>query len=330
LYINTELRTNFATGPAFVLPAADLVTPYAQHWSLTFEQQIRDDMLLSVGYVGTRGSHLLRRSTPNLGLNATPVVNQVIVENSIPSFIGFTVPPNRNLNALRPFPLLGSITLIESDSNSSFHSLQVEAVKRFSHGLQFTAAYAWSHAIDEVSDIFDLAGAQALPQNSFDRSAERASANFDVRHRFVYSLIWDLPVFRDNNILGGWQMSSIGTFQTGQPYSVLFCCDANLDGNLTDRVDPGLNNLGVGSRNAFRAPGIENVDVAVNKSFRFGDRQKLEVRSEFFNVFNRSQFGIPVHQLFFGGFGTAPGTQQIFTDTRIPKRTIQFALKYSF
>lgn len=332
LYVNTETRTNFATGPAFVLPAADLVTPYAQHWGLTLEQQVRDDLLVSVAYVGTKGSHLLRKSTPNLGLNATPIVNQVVVDNGIPSFIGFTIPPNRNLGALRPFPLLGSITLIESDSDSSFHSLQLQAVKRFSHGLQVTAAYSWSHAIDEASDIFDLAGAQALPQNSLDRRAERASANFDVRHRFVYSFIWDLPVLRDNKILGGWQLSSIGTFQTGQPYSVLFCCDNNLDGNLTDRIDPGIGSTlpGTATRNQFRAPGVENVDVALNKSFRLTDRQRIEFRSEFFNVFNRTQFGIPVHQLFFGGFGVSPATEQNFVDTRLPKRTIQFALKYYF
>ncbi|HSO73510.1 MAG TPA: hypothetical protein VLU47_01635, partial [Blastocatellia bacterium] len=256
---------------------------------------------------------------------------------TVPTFIGFTLPPNQ-ISALRPFPLLGSITLIESDANSSFHSLQLQAVKRFSRGLQFTTAYSWSHAIDEVSDIFDLAGTRALPQNSFDRGAERASANFDVRHRFVYSLIWDLPIFEQNDILGGWQVASIGTFQTGQPFSVLFCCDANLDGNLTDRIDPGLGadglpqNAGVARRNQFRAPGIENVDLAVNKNFRFGDRQGLEVRTEFFNVFNRTQFGIPVHQVFFGGFGLAPADpdNQIFLDTRMPKRTIQFALKYSF
>ena len=334
-YANVELRTNFAGGPAFVLPAADLQTPYAQHWGLTVERQLGNDFLLSAAYVGTRGVHLLRVSTPNLGINATPVVNEIRANGTTPQFIGFTLPPNQG-TSLRPFPLLGSITLIESDSNSVFHSLQLEAVKRFSRGLQFTAAYAWSHAIDEVSDIFDLAGARALPQNSFNRRAERASANFDVRHRFVYSFIWDLPVFRESNILGGWQLTSIGTFQTGQPYSVLFCCDNNLDGNLTDRIDPGLDangqveNAGRAGRNQFRAPGIENVDLAVNKIFRFGDRQRFEVRSEFFNVFNRSHFGIPVHQLFFGGFGSAPATEQIFTDTRIPKRTIQFALKYSF
>ena len=336
-YANIATLTNFAGGPAFVLPAADLVTPYAQHWGITLEQQVKKDFLFSIAYVGTKGVHLLRTSTPNEGLNAIPQVNSIISgqdangkPNGIPIFIGGFFPPNQFGQKLRPFPLTGSITLIESDANSVFHSLQLEAVKRFSRALQFTAAYAWSHAIDEVSDIFDLAGARALPQNSFNRRAERAAANFDVRHRFVYSFIWDLPILKNHDILGGWQLTSIGTFQTGQPYSVLFCCDANLDGNLTDRVDPRLTDLGTGGRNSFRAPGVDNVDLSVNKHFRFGDRHRVEFRSEFFNLFNRSQFGIPVHQLYFASFDVAPGTEQIFTDTRIPKRTIQFALKYSF
>jgi hypothetical protein len=244
---------------------------------------------------------------------------------------------------LRPFPLLGSITTIESDAHSSFHSLQLQLTKKFTRGLRFTASYAWSHAIDEVSDIFDLAGAPALPQNSFDRAAERADANFDVRHRFVYSFVYELPWARDNSVLGGWALSSIGQFQTGQPYTVLFCCDVNLDGNLTDRVSEapvfgpggsitgGLGDVGISGRNNFRAPDLYNVDAAVVKTFRFTENQNLEFRTEVFNLFNRSHFGIPVHQLFFGGFGFKPLTEQNnYIDTRLPKRTIQFALKYNF
>jgi len=64
----------------------------------------------------------------------------------------------------RPQPQLGAFTTIKSDSNSSYHSLQVQANKRFSHGIEFTTSYTWSHAIDEVSDLFDLAGTLALPR----------------------------------------------------------------------------------------------------------------------------------------------------------------------
>ena len=334
------LLTGLASGPGFTLPSIKLETPYAQHWGLTIEHQFKKDFLLSAGYAGTKGVHLLRVATPNLGQNALPLISSVDIERSVPGFPALTFPvlsglsfsPRTPGNILRPFPLLGSFTSIESDANSTYHSLQLQAMKRFSRGVQFTTAYTWSHAIDEVSDIFDLAGATALPQNSFDRRKERGDANFDVRHRFVYSFIWDLPFFEESRILGGWQLASIGTFQTGQPYSTLFCCDVNLDGNLTDRVDPTLSAPGNSPRNIYRAPGISTVDMAVNKYFRFGERHRLEFRTEIFNLFNRENFGIPVHQLFFGGFSVEPASRdnKLFTDTRVPMRTIQFALKYSF
>jgi hypothetical protein len=328
--------SNFSAGPAFVLPAADLVTPYAQHWGLTVERQIGRDFLASAGYVGTRGVHLLRFATPNLGPNGIPRVDQIVpiefVGFLFPSFVGANVPPGITSAAgERPFPLLGSFTSIESDANSIYHGLQLQLIKKLSGGLQLTGAYTWSHAIDEVSDLFDTAGGTALPQNSFDRRAERASASFDVRHRFVYSALWDMPFWRDNSLLGGWQIASIGTFQTGQPYSVLFCCDFNLDGNLTDRVsDPNLSDIATSGRNNFRAPGVATVDLTINKIFRFTEYQNLEFRTEFFNLFNRTHFGIPVRQLFFGGVAFSPLTDETFTDTRVSARTIQFALKYTF
>jgi hypothetical protein len=338
--------TNFASGPGFILPSIDLETPYAQHWGLTFEHQVNRDFLLSAAYVGTKGVHLLRFATPNLGPNAIPIVQSVGVQNPVagrgdlvfPELSGLSLPPNINGEKLRPFPLLGSFTSIESDANSIYHALQLQAIKRFSRGFQFTTAYTWSHAMDELSDIFDLAGARALPQNSFNRRAERESANFDVRHRFVYSAIWDLPILEQSSFWGGWQLASIGTFQTGQPYSVLFCCDVNLDGNLTDRVEsdpstfPPIKDLTTAARNTYRAPGVATVDLAVNKLFRFTERQKLEFRTEFFNLFNRENFGIPIHQLYFGGFDFQPADKnnKLFIDTRVPMRTIQFALKLSF
>jgi len=317
------------TGPTagFIFPADDLVTPYSQHWGLTIEREIKSDFLLSAAYAGTRGVHLLRFATPNLGLNSLLRVDGVRQISTFQIALSGTGNPLR-----RRFPFLGSYTSIESDVNSTYHSLQLQLNKRFSHGIQFTTAYTWSHTIDEVSDIFDLAGARTLPQDSFNRRGERGDANFDVRHRFVYSAIWDLPFFEQHKLLGGWQLASIGTFQIGQPYSVLSSIDANEDGNLTDRVAPGATDpLRTGaSRNTFRAPGIATVDLAVNKTFWLTTRQKLEFRSEFFNLFNRTHFGIPVNQLFFGGYGVRPATEKIFVDTRLPARTIQFALKYSF
>jgi Carboxypeptidase regulatory-like domain len=321
--LNQFLKGDFAR-PDFVLPIADLVTPYSEHWGLTIEREINPNTTLSAAYVGTRGVHLLRFATPNLGPNIVPDVQKAPAKIAEPIIQGESV----NLN--RPFPGLGSFTAIVSDANSIYHSLQVQLNQRLSHGLIITTAYTWSHAIDEVSELFDLAGARALPQNSLDRAAERSDANFDVRHRLVYSIVWSLPGFKNRRFLGGWQVASIGTFQTGQPYSVYSFYDVNQDGNLSDRVNPDGSLPGRAGRNLFRAPGLATVDLALNKTFKFSERQGLEFRTEVFNFFNRSNFGIPVNELRFGGLGDQPLREQIFGDTRVPARTVQVALKYRF
>jgi hypothetical protein len=356
--------TNFQSGPAFILPAADLQTPYSQHWSLTAERELKGGYFVSLGYVGTRGAHLLRVSTPNLGQNALAVLLDIkplpSAINDLPDFQGFPgisfpaffgVHESAKVKAqagVRTFPLLGAITLIESDANSSYHAFQAQLNRRLSAGFQFTTSYTWSHAIDEVSELFDLAGNRAIVQDSFNRAGDRGDANFDVRHRVVTSFIWDMPFLKANKLLGGWHLSGIATFQTGQPYTILIGPDINLDGNLTDRLDTtrgirsinqgatrfevtdSLRNLsaragnnGAVGRNTFRSQGVANIDVAISKSFNFTERRRLEVRAEVFNLFNRTHFAIPVHDLLFPAAGRS-------VDTTLPARTIQFALKYSF
>src|SRR5205814_3324378 len=83
----------------------------------------------------------------------------------------------------RPIPALGAFTIFDSSAASNYHSLQASVTKRFSGGRQMTVAYTWSHAIDDVSDVFDIAGAFALPQDGRNVRAERGNANFDIRHR---------------------------------------------------------------------------------------------------------------------------------------------------
>jgi hypothetical protein len=310
-----------AAGATFFLPADNLVTPFSQHWAFTVEQQWRNDYLLSMAYVGTRGSQLMRFSTPNLGPNAIPVIREVIVTRNIPGFGGEIVAPGFG----RPAPSLGSYTLIVSDANSTYHGLQAQLNRRFARGLQFTAAYTWSHAIDEVSDFFRLAGARNIAQSQERPAEERGDANFDIRHRFVFSSIWELPWWKQRRLLGGWQLAAIGTFQGGQPYSIYSFGDDNLDGNFTDRIIPlenGTTIAGAG-RNNFRASGTAAVDIAATKKLPIAGRQSVELRAEFFNLFNRTHFGIPVNEVLFPSFGKP-------VNTRVPGRVIQFALKYSF
>lgn len=364
------LQNSLAGGLAFTLPEKNLRTPYAQHWHLTMERQIFDDYLVSAGYVGTKGTKLTRLTTPNGGSSVTPFVpftDRIQFQGDVVTlpfslFFPFTDVITAGTNRLRELlgvksrqtPDLGPYQLFENSANSTYHALQFEFRKRYSHGYSFTAAYTWSHALDDVSDVFPIAGAPVVAQDSRNLSLERADANFDVRHRIAASLIWDLPFYRNStggaaNLLGGWQIASVFRAHTGQPFTLSLPVDANLDGNLTDRPSTtqgltffdghGSQKVSAGShpftdflnlgqdgfvaRNSVRADTFVNLDMALNKHLRFTENQRLEIRTEFFNLFNRTNYGIPVRVIGAPGFGSS-------VDTVSPARTVQFALKYSF
>lgn len=331
-------------GLAFVLPDANLRSPYSQHWNVSIEHQFGRDFVATASYVGSTGTKLIRFRTPNGGPNSFAIITP-----------DTTLPTGFRANAFAPSrrdPNLGPFTVIESSAASIYHSLQLSITKRLSSGLQFGSSYTYSHAIDEVSDVFDTTGTFALPQDDNNLRAERASAGFDVRHRSVTYFNYDLPSFSKNKLLDGFQLNGVLTLQTGQPFTVNQVFDTNRDGNLTDRldsnnfvtqIDKGIQRLndptnsfrqatemiGVGvrngalGRNTFRAAGVASFDLAVVKKFSISDRQSFSIRTEFFNLFNRTHFGIPVRIFGAPSFGRS-------VNTSLSARTIQFAVKYQF
>ncbi|MEW6209572.1 MAG: carboxypeptidase-like regulatory domain-containing protein [Acidobacteriota bacterium] len=347
-------------GLAFTLPEKNLRTPYIQQWHLTAERVVFKDYFVSAAYVGTRGTKLTRLTTPNLGPNVTP---SILFANR---FTGFPaqlpdlvladcrLQPTRtcSIQPRRAEPSLGAYQIFENSAASTYHALQMEMRNRNTRGYQFSLAYTWSHAIDDVSDIFPLAGAPVVAQDSLDLRLERGDANFDVRHKVAASLIWDLPFFRGKTgkraaALGGWQIASIFQAHTGQPFTLNLPVDANFDGNLTDR--PSTTNgliffeghnrqrvaLGQGKgvedfivfgkngfvgRNTARADSFINWDAALVKNFRFSEGRSLTFRAEFFNLLNRANFATPIRTLGSPAFGSA-------VETISPARTVQFALK---
>ncbi|HEY3129924.1 MAG TPA: carboxypeptidase-like regulatory domain-containing protein [Acidobacteriota bacterium] len=356
-----------SNGLAFTLPEKNLQTSYAQHFVFSLERQWGDDFLASVDYVGARALHLIRFATPNAGLISTPVLffpfasrdrtrpNQNLWIFDLPP----TIPASGNA---RPEQGLGAYTVFQDSAGSSYHSLQISAEKRLRHGLQFRASWTWAHAIDEVSDPFDGRGFFSLPQNSTRSDLERASANFDARHRLTWFFLWDLPAVREQAIFRNWKLAAVSEYQTGQPFTVNTSLDQNRDGNLTDRLDslsgltvkpgdaysirfdPGVrlaptissqnqcqrNGLvacpredGKVGRNTFRADGIAAVDMALWRSFAIREKTTLALRAEAFNIFNQTHFGIPIRILESPGFGHA-------FDTQINPRSIRLMVKLSF
>jgi hypothetical protein len=211
--------------------------------------------------------------------------------------------------------------------------------------------------MDEVSDLFDTSGAYALPQNSAQRS-ERALAAFDSRIRLVTHFVYDVP-FGKGKWYGNWRLSGVHTVQSGQPFTINTAVDWNADGNLTDRpqrggflqgpingdrrvslaLAPGAtveslmpasgteNTLvfpaGTLGRNAFRGPGIRNLDFAAMWSLLHRELWNVVFRVEVFNVENHANFAIPIRTL------SAPGFGDSVSET-IRSRTVQLALKLNF
>jgi hypothetical protein len=337
------------------LPARVLKSPRAQHYTFSVEQQLSRDTVLSVAYVGTRGRNLLRFNTPNLGLNSIliPLDFRVSQEDDPedgvqPLVFGLSLAPEGG----RPNPNAGFVSRFETTARSRYDSLQLQLRGRLRRGLQYQAAYTFGKVLDDVSDVFDLAGASALPQDSRNLDAERGPANFDVRHRFSYNFVYDLPTVRApiaRFLFRDLQLAGTGSYQTGQPFTVNSIYDVNLDGNLTDRLnttagiertgdrrqplrlttnDPNsllapVGENGAVGRNTFRAGGILDLNLALVKRFRLREGQDILFRVDAFNFINRANYGIPVRFLEAPGFGQA-------TSTATPMRRIQFALKYSF
>jgi hypothetical protein len=345
------VSSEFPSALGATLPARRLAMPSAYHYSLTFEQQLNSKTTASVAYVGTQGRHLIRFTTPNLGPALVVAPTDLVVfqdAQPVPVFRGQGFVPPRGVRGV------GSVNIFETTANSRYDGLQFEVRGRLRRSLQYQVAYTFSKATDDVSDVFDLAGASALPQNSITFVGERGLANFDVRHRFAYNFIYNFAASPEMNtairhLVDGLQIAGTGRLQTGQPFTVNSVVDVNLDGNLTDRLNTvsgiavtGDNRQplilttdnpasllapfgqdGAIARNTFRAGNVLEFDVALNKTFSMSSRQTLLLRAEIFNLFNRANYGVPVRFLEAPGFGAA-------TNTVTTGRRIQLGLKYSF
>ncbi|HET8782466.1 MAG TPA: TonB-dependent receptor, partial [Pyrinomonadaceae bacterium] len=304
----------FANSIGPTLPARKLEMPTAHQFGVTFEQQLNQNLVISAAYVGTRANHLLRFSTPNLGPGLTLVPTSLLIvpeQFTLPEFFGRVVVP------ARPVPGVGAINIFETTATSRYDALQLQMHGRSGQSLQYQLSYTLSQATDDVSDVFDLAGAAALPQNSLTFAGERGPANFDARHRLTYNFIYTFADYDGRRIgwlLRGLQFAGIGRFQTGQPFTVNSTIDVNLDGNLTDRLNTldGIEITGDRSqplrlttnntlsllapfgedgkitRNTFRAGNLLELDLAVIKNLRIDEARRVILRMDVFNFINRA------------------------------------------
>jgi len=190
----------------------NLKTPYVTSYSLGLQHTIGNDLSLDVEYVGTTGSRLtgfrdLNQANPYLVNNSTytsgPLIGEKINPNGQPFY--------------QAFPYLNYINQMSNDSHSKYNSLQVTVNKRMTHGLSFIAGYTYGHGLDNNS----LNRSAYLPQDSTNPGAEYGSSDFDIRHRFTFTVTYAVPgIHGFGQLLEGWKINSIINLQSGQPWLV--------------------------------------------------------------------------------------------------------------
>lgn len=236
---NPPVNGQFATPLTNLTLDSKLPLPYAQDWDLNIQRSFGADLLLQVGYVGTKGTKLPRFIEGNPAIYM-PGVSTPDNADQRRLYSGCTLadPPT----ACK----LSSTGLIAGIANSSYNALEASLKKRFSHGLSFLASYTYSKAIDDASS-FNMTGSAAKPvagendlaQNPFDVAAERGPSLFDARHRFVFSYQWSLPFFHQSAgltkaVFGGWQLNGIVTAMSGTPFTIFDSTDVSDQGGAPE------------------------------------------------------------------------------------------------
>ena len=315
--------------PFGVINALDPDNPvgYTQQWLFGLQRQLTPTVLLDVTYLGNASFHLTDSWDPNQAVLGTgPIEPRRPFFGTVPNITG--------------------IRLLENRGNANYNGLQTSLTKRFSNNLSFIANYTWSHTIGIPSGPFGNSG----HQNSRNLAADRSHAPTDVRHRAVFSWLYEIPGKSENavfnGVIGNWQLGGVTTFQSGSPYTVSGgagrpnrVCDGTLSNPTVERwfdascfplpdpvEDPVFGGVfipfGNAGPNILAGPGIANFDLSLFKKFPIGEQRWFEFRAEFFNAFNHSQFLNPSSTV-------NTGTTARILNAR-KSRQIQIALKFSF
>jgi hypothetical protein len=306
----------FPANYPFPLPGSALAidrnlrTPYAQHWNLNVQREIGRSGVAEIGYVGSKGTHLIAARDINQPRPSSAPIN------------------------LRPNPRFDDVNLIESRASSIYHALQAKYQQRMAAGLTAIASYTFGKSIDEASGFFSSTGDPNFPQDSYNLRAERGRSNFDVRHRMSLSYTYDLP-FRGNRFLSGWQTNGVWTFQTGRPFTVALLPDIDNsntgrsvlgfgandrpnvvgEARLADRTPqrwfntqafamPPYGTFGDTGRNGVEGPSFRTVNVSLLKNTSLTERLTLQLRAEAFNLFDRTNFNLPDNYFGSPSFGS--------------------------
>lgn len=301
-------------------PQLSYYSPYEQEWNLAIQHSIAHETIAEAAYVGKLGLHL-----------------EGVLPLNVPD------PGPGTIQNRRPFPKFSSGNSRTRDGLANYHALQLKMERRFSQGLALVAHYTYSKSIIEVYNT----GEGANIQDARNRAGSRGRSDSDIKHRGIITWTYGLPSPKKGvvkQILGGWQVSSLTTLQSGPPFTPGISIDNANTGtsaqrpdrigsgegpktidkwfNAADFVMPALYRFGNSGSNILDADGLANMDLAVMKNFPIREKYNVQFRSEFFNAMNHPDFGRPVTSINDRNVG------KVLTATS--PRIIQFGLKLLF
>ncbi len=317
---------------------------YSQQWFLDLQRELPMDTVLTVSYIGGATRHIAY--TQNLN-EARPGATGTAQER-------------------RPWGKFTAINWRNAGGNASYNALTAKAEKRFSRGMTYLMSYTWAHSIDDGAGVLDDGTLGPNSRTDLHREWHRGNSNYDMRHKFVTSFVYDLPFGRGRRLggdwtgftgalLGGWQLGGILKMQTGRPFSPTVNEDVSGTGtsNYPNRlrtgdlppsersidqwfdvaafVSPTRGTYGDSGRNILFGPGFKSMDVKIGKNFYFANERRLEFRCEMFNFTNTPNFGLPgptVADL--NNFTAIDLLSVAKIQTAYDPRHIQFGLKLAF
>lgn len=339
---NCRNWTGPCQGPTFTLANnTNRRTPYLMQWVLNVQRQLGSDTVLEAGYIGNGGHKL----------ELLRVWNQPVLRRG----------PNdtRTLLQRSPFPAYGLIQTVDNHANSGYHGLGLKAQRRFAKGLTYLAGFTWSKAMDQGSSVRNNTGENQFATDNYNFQREHSLSQFHNGHRFVTSLLYELPFGKGkpylngsrlaNAVAGGWQLGSIITLSDGTPINV---------GQIGDNLQIGTPNVpdatgirpipenrspdrfyniaafnvtnpellyrfGNTGRNLLTTPGLKQWDFSLAKETVIREGHRFEFRFEAFNFPNHPNFLAP------GVDARQPATFGRITAART-MRELQFGFKYLF
>jgi len=353
-YSPTTSTTIYSVAPGF-RPAM------IQQYSLNVQAELHEGWLLEVGYVGTRGTHLVRQRSLNQALPAS-------ASNPIRGATENTV---ANIPLRVPVPGVppDSLLVMESEGSSRYNGLEASLTKRLSHGLQFLASYTFSKTLDtDGASINQTSSGNGLTLGDQNSPRQRwGRASFNRPHRFIFSTTWTLPSpprGLPRTLLGGWSLAAIATIQSGSALTIAETNSTNIFGISEDRaelsgqctkgrlvrggaVESKLNGYfnascfttppiiatdGIGTAfgnsatGIVNGPGQANLDLAFSKAVTLNwpvEKSSLQFRAEFYNALNHPQFSNPDIDFTSPTFG-------VISSTAVSPRVGQLALRFDF